>query len=151
MGTSDSRPKGEIRPRREELRETVFGEGTRFEGHLRFRDPLRIRGTFSGTIEATGPLTVDAGAVVEVDHLAASSVVVAGTVKGDVRAVDRVDMLSGAVVKGDVSAARLRIADGVLFEGGCFMTNEGVDIDIFSGSVAELKDSLRPDGGPSEA
>ncbi len=143
MGTTDTRDMNSPRPKRDESRETVFGAGTSFEGHLRFRDPLRIQGRFSGTIEATGALTVDKGATVEVDRVAVSSVVVAGTLIGNIEAVDRVDMLTGAKVHGDVSTSRLRIADGVLFEGACEMINVDGDIDIFSGSVDELKTALQ--------
>lgn len=129
--------------KRDSGRITVFGAGTEFRGVLRFRETLRIRGTFKGTIEPSGNLFVDKDAVVEADAIHVSSLTVAGTVSGAINAMDTVEMLSGSTVKGDVSAARLRIMDGVLFEGQCAMTGIDEDVEIFTRSSAEIKADLQ--------
>ena len=121
----------------------VFGNSTSFNGFLRFKESLCIRGRFKGTIEASGALIVDKGAVVEADHISVSSLMVYGTVIGAVSAVDRIDMFPGAEVRGDLSAARLRIADGVLFEGQCSMTGISKDVEIFSRPTEEIKAELQ--------
>jgi cytoskeletal protein CcmA (bactofilin family) len=128
--------------------EVVLGESTSFNGFLRFKETLRIRGKFKGAIEATGALSVDRGAVVEAAHLSVSSLTVYGTVVGAVHAIDKVDMLSGAEVRGDVTAARLRIADGVLFEGQCSMTGVDKEVEIFSRPTEEIKAELQRIHGP---
>jgi cytoskeletal protein CcmA (bactofilin family) len=125
----------------------ILGETTAFNGFLRFKETLRIQGRFKGTIEATGALIVDKGAVVEADHISVSSLTVHGTVVGAVHAVDRIDMLQGAEVRGDLSAARLRIADGVLFEGQCSMTGVDKEVEIFSRPTEEIKAELRRGNG----
>jgi cytoskeletal protein CcmA (bactofilin family) len=51
-------------------------------------------------------------------------------------------MMSGAKVQGDVTAARLRIADGVLFEGQCSMTTVDKEVEIFSRPAEEIKAEL---------
>jgi cytoskeletal protein CcmA (bactofilin family) len=124
-------------------RMVVLGAGTTFDGFLRFKETLKIQGKFKGTIEATGALIVDRGAVVEADRISVASLTVFGTVIGTVRAVDKVDMLSGAELHGDVTAARLRIADGVLFEGRCSMTGVEKDVEIFSRPTEEIKAELQ--------
>jgi cytoskeletal protein CcmA (bactofilin family) len=121
----------------------VFGSGTRFNGFLRFKETLCIQGKFNGTIEATGALIVDKGAVVEADRISVSSLTVYGTVIGEIYAMDKVDMLSGAKVRGNISAARLRIADGVLFEGQCDMIHSENEAEIFSRSTEEIKAELQ--------
>jgi cytoskeletal protein CcmA (bactofilin family) len=121
----------------------VFGNSTSFNGHLRFKESLCIQGRFKGTIEASGDLIVDKGALVEVDHISVSSLMVYGTVVGAVHALDRIDMFPGAEVRGDLSAARLRIADGVLFEGQCSMTGINKDVEIFSRPTEEIKAELQ--------
>ena len=121
----------------------VLGSGTRFNGFLRFKETLCIQGQFNGTIEATGALIVDKGAVVEADRVSVSSLTVYGTVIGEVYAMDKVDMLSGAEVRGNVSATRLRIADGVLFEGQCDMIRGENETEIFSRSTEEIKAELQ--------
>jgi cytoskeletal protein CcmA (bactofilin family) len=121
----------------------VFGSGTVFNGFLRFKETLCIQGKFKGTIEATGALIVDKGAVVEADHISVTSLTVYGTVIGAVCAMDKIDMLPGAEVRGDLIAARLRIADGVLFEGQCRMTGVEKEVEIFSRPTEEIKAELR--------
>ncbi|MDR3336764.1 MAG: polymer-forming cytoskeletal protein [Treponema sp.] len=121
----------------------VFGSGTNFNGFLRFKETLCIQGKFKGTIEATGALIVDKGAVVEADRISVSSLTVYGTVIGMVHAMDKVDLMAGAEIRGDVHAARLRIADGVLFEGQCRMIHAEKDVEIFSRSTDEIKSELQ--------
>ncbi|MDR2941055.1 MAG: polymer-forming cytoskeletal protein [Treponema sp.] len=121
----------------------VLGRTTSFTGILKFETTLRIQGSFKGTIEASGALIVDRDAVVEADHITVSSLTVYGSISGTVHAADKVDMMSGARVHGDVSAARLRIADGVLFEGKCKMTNVEKDVEIFQRPIEEIKADLQ--------
>ena len=121
----------------------ILGNSTSFNGLLKFNESLCIKGKFKGTIQAAGDLIVDKGAVVEADSISVSSLVVHGTVIGAVHAADKVDLLSGAEVKGDLTAARLRIADGVLFEGQCSMTGIGKDVEIFSRPTEEIKAELQ--------
>ena len=125
----------------------TFGGTTSLNGFLRFKETLCIQGRFKGTIEATGALIVDKDAVVEADHISVSSLMVYGTVIGAVHAIDKIDMYAGAHVKGDVIAARLRIADGVLFEGQCSMTRTDKEVEIFSRPTDEIKAELQRTGG----
>ena len=121
----------------------IFGNSTSFNGFLRFKESLCIQGKFKGTIEASGALIVDKGAVVEADHISVSSLVVYGTVVGAVHAIDKIDLFPGAEVRGDLTASRLRIADGVLFEGQCSMTGISKDVEIFSRPTEEIKAELQ--------
>jgi len=125
----------------------VFGKATSFNGILKFKTTLRIQGRFKGTIEATGALIVDKDAIVEADRITVSSLTVFGSVSGAIHAVDKIDMMNGSQVRGDVKAARLRIADGVLFEGQCSMTGVEREVEIFSRPIEEIKaDFQRFDG-----
>jgi cytoskeletal protein CcmA (bactofilin family) len=121
----------------------VFGSRTNFKGLLRFKETLCIQGSFKGTIEASGALIVDKGALVEADHINVASLSVYGTVVAEVHAVDKIDMFSGAEVRGDCTSARLRIADGVIFEGQCSMTSVDKEVEIFSRPTEEIKAELQ--------
>jgi cytoskeletal protein CcmA (bactofilin family) len=103
---------------------TTLGKETSFSGMLRFKDSLRIRGKFEGEIDAMGRLIIDADAVVSARRIRATSVIVGGTVHGDIEAADRLEMLPTARVYGNVRTAKLRIADGVIFEGNCEMIRD---------------------------
>jgi len=120
----------------------TLGKETKFIGLLKFKETLRIQGYFKGTIESGGELIVDKDAVVDVDHLNVDSLIVHGDVKGDIHAVDKVDMMTGAKVRGDIIAAKLRLADGVLFEGQCSMTGVNEEVEIFSRPIEDIKAEL---------
>jgi len=122
---------------------TVFGEQTRFEGVLRFTEELHIAGTFDGTIDAQGTLVIKKGAVCKSDYIKAASIVVEGSVTGDVTAGDRIEMRTGSFVRGNITTSRLKIYDGVSFEGSVEMIRSSSTIDLFAGRAEVLKDSLR--------
>ena len=132
-----------MKPGKKKAKLIVFGNTVSMDGFLKFKETLCIQGKFKGTIEATGALIVDKGASVEADHVSVSSLTINGSVSGQIRAVDKVDMLSGSQVRGDVAASRLRIADGVLFEGQCSMTGISKDVEIFSRPTEEIKAELQ--------
>jgi len=128
---------------RENTGQVTFGPGTSFNGFLKFKETLCIKGKFKGTIEAEGALIVAKGALVEADRISVTSLSVHGTVIAPVIAEDKVDMFPGAKVRGDITAARLRIADEVIFEGQCNMIRTEKEVEIFSRPIPELKTELQ--------
>ncbi len=125
---------------------TVFGEKTKFNGTLRFTDELHIEGSFTGTIDAQGALVLKKGSTCQADFVRAASIVVEGSVQGDLTAGDRIEMKTGSSVRGNITASKLRIADGVSFEGSVEMIRSGSDIDLFSTRSDTLKSQIRLDG-----
>lgn len=121
---------------------TVFGQETEFDGVLEFSDNLVITGKFHGTINASGDLEIEKTAVCDVDKMSANSIVVSGKITGDIEAKDRIELCDGSKVHGDLTAARLRISDGVEFEGKISMIDEIPASDIFSVASEEYKNSL---------
>ncbi|MBO6218885.1 MULTISPECIES: polymer-forming cytoskeletal protein [unclassified Treponema] len=121
---------------------TVFGQETEFDGVLEFTDNLVITGKFKGEIRATGDLEVEKGAVCDVKKMTANSIVISGTVTGDIDASERVEMCSGSLVRGDVKTARIRIAEDVEFEGEVSMLEKEPDVSLFSVASKEYKDAL---------
>jgi cytoskeletal protein CcmA (bactofilin family) len=111
---------------------TVLGSSTSFSGTLKFDSSLMIRGHFDGNIEAKGELFIDEGASVDVGKMKAMSIVVGGSIHGDMEAADKVELRSSAQVRGNVKTVKLRISDGVLFEGRCEMVRDGESFDPFA-------------------
>ena len=122
---------------------TVFGEKTKFNGSLKFTEELHIAGSFTGTIDAQGALVLKKGSACNTAFIKAASIIVEGVVQGPMTAGDRIEMRSGSVVKGNISASRLRIADGVTFEGSVEMIRANTDIDLFSTRTDVLKAQIR--------
>jgi cytoskeletal protein CcmA (bactofilin family) len=111
---------------------TVLGGTTSLYGKLSFAESLKIDGRFEGSIDSSGFLYVEEGAELKVDTLKAAQVVVAGTVRGDIEASESLDMLPTARVYGNVRTLKLRIADGVIFEGRCDMIKSALSYNPFT-------------------
>lgn len=120
-----------------------LGGSTKLNGTLRFRGSVTIQGQYEGAIEAEGFLFIKEGAEVRA-NVQARHVIVGGTVHGNVQATQEVEMLPSCVFHGNVRAARIRIADGVVFEGRCEMLRSGDSIDVFSGPLDQLRNEAAP-------
>ncbi len=127
--------------RREKEFTTVLGTSTKLFGKLTFTEALKIDGYFEGEIESTGVLFVEEGAHVVAD-LKAYTVVIAGHVEGNVIAKEKVEMLETCKLVGNVKTRKLRISDGVSFEGKCEMIKDPDTVDIFSAPVDTLKKTV---------
>ena len=122
---------------------TVFGEETEFDGVLEFSDRLVITGKFSGKINAhSGDLEIAKNAVCKVDKIDANSIIVSGEVTGDMNAAERVEICSGSKVSGNITTARIRIANNVEFSGDVNMLEKEPDVDLFSVASSEYKQAM---------
>ncbi len=111
---NDNLPELEVKP------VTIFANDTEFEGVLSFKNPVEIRGRFKGDIETDSILIINNSADVEAD-IKAKIVIIAGKVKGNIESSEKVDILPTGKLYGDIKTAKLKIADGVIFEGSCHM------------------------------
>ena len=123
---------------------TVFGEETEFDGVLEFSDRLVITGKFSGKINApSGDLEIAKNAACKVSTIDANSIiVVGGDVQGDMNAAERVEICSGSKVSGNITTARIRIANNVEFSGDVNMLEKEPDVDLFSVASSEYKQAM---------
>ena len=120
---------------------TTLGKQTIFSGTMRFSTSLKIDGRFEGEILSTGFLYIEEGAEVRA-NIKVGSVVVGGVVHGNITATQKLEMLSTGQVYGNVMTSKLKIADGVVFEGKCEMIKDPDDVDIFSSSANKIKSTV---------
>jgi cytoskeletal protein CcmA (bactofilin family) len=99
---------------------TVFSKDTEFFGDLSFKKSLQINGYFEGEIVSGGFLVVGEGAVVKA-NIRAKTVILQGTVYGNIEALSRLEIHGTGKLYGNIRTAKLQIADGVVFEGTCEM------------------------------
>jgi cytoskeletal protein CcmA (bactofilin family) len=93
------------------------GKALLIQGKVTSTENLTIDGRVEGTIElGDHSLTIGAEASVEAD-LVAQSIVVSGTVKGNVLATVKVDLHATASVTGDIEAPLIVMADGATVAG----------------------------------
>jgi cytoskeletal protein CcmA (bactofilin family) len=125
----------------EEDIKTILGPQTVFRGTLRFRDSLKILGRCEGRIESPGALIIGKGAEV-LAEIKVGSLVVAGTVKGNVEASVQTEISTTGKLIGNLRTAQLRIEDGTVFEGKVEMLKNTDGLDIFLATPTQLKQSL---------
>jgi cytoskeletal protein CcmA (bactofilin family) len=99
---------------------TVFSKDTEFNGELSFKKSLQINGNFEGEIASGGFLVIGEGAVVKA-NIKAKTVIIIGTVHGNIEATSRLEIHTTGKLYGNIRTAKLQIADGVVFEGKCEM------------------------------
>jgi cytoskeletal protein CcmA (bactofilin family) len=88
------------------------GQSIVIKGDISGSEDLTIAGRVEGSITLNGRvLTLAPGSHV-VGEVSAGTVVVAGTIEGTIEASQRLDVKSTAVVDGQLSTARLLVADG---------------------------------------
>jgi cytoskeletal protein CcmA (bactofilin family) len=112
--SSSPAPRSEVDERRTAA---WIGQGVLVEGRITSSQDLRIDGTVEGTIEVGNHvLIVGASAAVKA-NLVARSILISGTVIGNVTATDRVDLQATGSVEGDISSPRLMMVDGAIVKG----------------------------------
>ena len=122
---------------------TKLGIETELDGDLEFEGKLIVSGKFSGTINARdGDLEIAKTSTCNVSSITARSIVVYGSVTGNLIANERIEICKGATVIGDLETQSLRIANNVNFEGQVTMLEKESDIDLFSVASDEYKKSL---------
>lgn len=100
--------------------DTVLSPDITFIGTLNFEKPFLIKGNVSGEINATGLLVIDENAVVNA-NIHAQQVFIKGQVKGDVTAVEKVEVAVTGKLSGNVTAPEIYMETGCLFNGRCTM------------------------------
>jgi cytoskeletal protein CcmA (bactofilin family) len=104
--------------------EMFLGPGARFEGKLTFKGTVRVDTAFKGTITTNDVLLVGERAALEAD-VSCGSVVVSGTITGNIEARASVELAATARVKGDVETPSLVVQKGALLSGGVTMRTAG--------------------------
>ncbi len=95
---------------------TIIAAELTIEGDLTSEDDVHIEGRVRGRVTTKGSVELGSRGAVEAD-VSGRTVSVAGSVSANVTATERVDLLAGGRLVGDVKAPRLTIADGATFRG----------------------------------
>jgi cytoskeletal protein CcmA (bactofilin family) len=104
----------------------ILGNGTNFSGRLIFEGVVRIDGEFQGDIFSRDMLIIGPDARVHA-QIDADTIVIAGFVEGEIRAITRVEVQASGTVRGLVKcpAGGLCIENGAAFEANTQMLAVG--------------------------
>jgi cytoskeletal protein CcmA (bactofilin family) len=102
-----------------------LGASLHIKGEITGNEDLHVDGSVEGLIQLDDrKLTVGASAKVTAD-LVAREVIVYGSVKGNLRARDRIEIKKDGSVIGDLTTARIMIEDGAYFKGAIEIDRKG--------------------------
>ena len=102
---------------------SILGENTTLKGHYIIKGPLRIDGNFHGKIESTGKVIIGKNGRAECSIIG-KTVIVGGTVKGDIFSEDKVLILKTGEIIGNIYTCSVTMEDGVIFNGKCKILNK---------------------------
>lgn len=102
---------------------TILGREASFSGKLTFEGAVRIDGKFEGEIFTDDLLLIGPGAEVRA-KLNVGSVVINGSVEGDIHAKASVEIKAPGKLRGNIVTPTLVIEKGVVFDGSCKMSRD---------------------------
>lgn len=99
----------------------LLGRGTSFEGKLCFEGRVRIDGAFRGEIRSPDVLIIGEGADVQAEIDVGTVIIKGGSVQGNVRARNSIELYVPARVSGSLHSPEIFMDKGVQFSGSCVM------------------------------
>jgi cytoskeletal protein CcmA (bactofilin family) len=116
-----------------------LGASLHVKGEISGNEDLHLDGSVEGLIQLDErKLTVGASAKLTAD-VVAREVVVYGSVKGNLRARDRIEIKKDGSVVGDLTTARIMIEDGAYFKGSIEIDRTGTDSGVDSEKPAYVR------------
>lgn len=104
-----------------------LGASLRVKGEITGNEDLHVDGTVEGLIQLDDrKLTVGIAAKVTAD-VVAREIVVYGSIKGNLRARDKIEIKKDGSVVGDLTTARIMIEDGAYFKGAIEIDRQAAD------------------------
>ena len=99
---------------------TLVGMGSHFEGKMTFEGVVRVDGSFEGEIVSDDTLIIGEGAEVHAS-LDVATVVIYGSVYGNIRATNCVELHAPGRLVGNIISPSLVVERGAIFDGNCRM------------------------------
>ena len=101
---------------RRDVEGSVMGAGLSFRGDVSGDGDFHVAGKFEGEINVTGRVLVADGAQVDA-NISALAIVIGGTVRGNLSASTRVEILPTGVLTGSLKTGSFSAADGASVKG----------------------------------
>jgi cytoskeletal protein CcmA (bactofilin family) len=144
-GSERSAPRAET----PERVDSVLGAGIAWQGSISGTGGVRIDGAFDGEIALRGLVVIGEQGRVTCKQIRAATVVVAGSVRGDIHAL-RLEITRTGRVWGDVVTTSFATEDGAFLRGQIRMEEE-LDLGLGALPGAEGAKAESPGGAPGES
>ena len=96
--------------------ESTISNEVEITGTIMSSGSVRFDGKLEGEMQCAGDATIGKTASIK-GNLDVNSIVVEGTVQGNITAKDKIELKQSAKVTGDIKSKRLAVEDGVTFVG----------------------------------
>lgn len=97
---------------------TIIGADSHFKGELSFERAAKINGKFDGKILGKGELQISESALCKAE-INAGNIQIDGTLEGNLHAKEAIRLNSKGVIRGDITAAKMVMAEGASLYGRC--------------------------------
>jgi len=115
---------------------TLISEGCKVTGSISANGDFLVSGEIDGEAHVTGSLTVLHRGLWK-GTIKATTVVIAGTVEGDIIASGRVEISDTARITGSVTAAAITVAEGAIVQGKMKTTSKIDPVEFVENRKAE--------------
>lgn len=129
---------------------TIIAEDIEITGNIKSASQIQFDGKLNGDLNCVGAAMLGKSAIVK-GNIMAESVIIAGSISGNITAKDRIEMKSTAKVHGDIRAKRLTVEDGVTFIGKSEVNPAGFGEASVAGSSSQPAASSAQPSGQAEA
>ena len=106
--------------------ESFVGTHSNFRGDIKSKGTLRIDGMVDGNVEADWVILGEKASLK--GNVSARGVIVGGKIEGNVYAKEILEIKSKGKVTGDISAPKLTVSEGGIFEGRSTMNREDSNV-----------------------
>ena len=96
--------------------DTLIGTSAAITGDIISEGNVRVDGEFNGSIHSKKDVLIGEEGLVT-GNITAKSIVIYGTVKGNVKSEDIIEVMSSGKLYGDMQAIRISISVGAVFKG----------------------------------
>ncbi len=125
---------------------SVLGPGVNWVGQITGSGGIRVEGTFEGKIQLRGLLVVGETGRITCENVIATTVIVAGAIKGNITA-EKLEIRSTGRVWGDVVTVSFSTEEGAFLRGQIRMEET---IDLAQYGIVEPKAAEPLDANPEE-
>jgi cytoskeletal protein CcmA (bactofilin family) len=125
---------------------SVLGEGISWQGRMSGRGGVRIEGAFDGEISIRGLVVISERGRVSSEHIRAETIIIAGSVKGDITA-QKIEIARTGRVWGSVVTSSFVTDEGAFLKGQITMEDQ---VDLGFGPVVAEGSEEQEEGGKGE-
>ena len=127
---------------------SIIAPSTKFKGTIKGQDTLFISGHFEGKINSEGLVRVDKAGRIE-GTINSPYVIIEGEIKGDIKSAEHVELRTGSRVIGNISTAKIVMAEGCTLQGEVQMPKEGDKPFVFVEKRKSGNQQINKDKSPS--